>query len=180
MKLLLTIFFIGIALPQDFTTLTLLKEIQVESDFMRVDNFGKIYLVKGDEVFMYSKNGDFLSQNSNKLLGEINDLDVTSGLEMSAFFKDQLQVVFLDNQLALRGNQISLDLLDFEQISEVCTSHGNGIWFPASNFCCFSFRKIPQNRLIGAAKAAWRAIVVVCESIASSVRSWGLMHRSHR
>jgi len=129
MKFIITLLLIAIiSAPQDFTTLTLKKEIEVESDFLRVDNFGKIYLVKRDEVFMYNKDGSFLSQNSNKLLGEINDLDVTSGLEMSAFFKDQIQVVFLDNQLALRGNQIPLDLLEFEQVSEVCTSHGNGLW----------------------------------------------------
>ncbi|MBD79403.1 MAG: hypothetical protein CL840_10810 [Crocinitomicaceae bacterium] len=129
MKLLLSIFFIGLVFqPQDFSSLNLLKEIEFKASFMRVDNFGKIYLVAGEEVKMFGKNGTYLSQNSNKLLGTINDLDVTSGLEISAFFKDQIQVVFLDNQLALRGQQISLDLLEFEQVSEVCTSHGNGLW----------------------------------------------------
>ena len=129
MKFLIAIFFLRLLIvPQEFTSLNLLKKIDIDSDFMRVDNFGNIYVVKGDKIFKYTKNGDFLSQNSNKLLGEIDDIDVTSGLEMSAFFKNQIQIVFLDNQLALRGAQISLDILGFEQISEMCTSHGNGIW----------------------------------------------------
>ena len=47
MKFLIAIFFLGLLIvPQEFTTLNLLKKIDIDSDFMRVDNFGNIYVVK--------------------------------------------------------------------------------------------------------------------------------------
>ena len=35
-------------IPQDFSKLNLIKEIEKPIDFIRVDNFGKIFLVKGE------------------------------------------------------------------------------------------------------------------------------------
>ncbi|UTW64485.1 hypothetical protein KFE98_10195 [bacterium SCSIO 12741] len=105
-----------------------LKTLEEKADFVRVDNFGKIYLIRNNEVFLYSPDGKLLSRNSNNFLGNITDLDATNGLEVLVFFEDQLQVLFLDNQLALRGRDIPLDELGFVQVSQVCTSHGNGIW----------------------------------------------------
>ncbi|MGB0404465.1 MAG: hypothetical protein ACPGEG_10235 [Salibacteraceae bacterium] len=129
MKIITTLILLAaLVVPQDFSSLKLLKEIEGEFDYLRSDNFGKLYLVKNDEAFLYDKSGIFLSQNSIKQYGNITDLDVTNGLEISAFFEDQIQVLFLDNQLSLKGREIPLDEMDFPQISNVCSSHGNGIW----------------------------------------------------
>lgn len=109
-------------------SLTKIASIPGKYDFVRVDNFGKIYLVKGNEIKMFTPDGKFLLQNSDKFFGDITDVDATNGLELLTFFEDQVQVTFLDNQLGVKGRDVPLEQLGFEQVSHACTSYGNGVW----------------------------------------------------
>ncbi|MCB0482330.1 MAG: hypothetical protein KDC83_12945 [Flavobacteriales bacterium] len=109
-------------------SLNKVQTISGSFDFVRMDNFGKLYLVKGNEVKMYGPDGNFLSQNSDKYLGDITDIDATNGLELLVFFEDQVQILFLDNQLGLKGRDIPLEELGFQQVSHACNSYGNGVW----------------------------------------------------
>jgi hypothetical protein len=124
MRLLLILLF---AIPQ-WDAPKLKFEKSGTFDMSRVDNLGKIYLVRKHEIWQYDLEGRQLNRNSDKLLGRIYDLDATNGLELLVYFQDQSQVVFYDNQLAAKGRAISLEQLGFEQVSEVCTSYGNGLW----------------------------------------------------
>lgn len=130
MKIGITILLLalGALAPQDFSDMVLLKTIEKPIEKIRVDNFGKLYLIAGDEISLYTANGELITQNSNKLYGDITDLDATNGLETAVFFEDQLQTIYIDNQLAPKGRVIPFDELGLEQVTTVCTSHANGLW----------------------------------------------------
>jgi hypothetical protein len=97
-------------------------------EMARADNLGKIYLIWDQEIKQYDTDGKLINRNSDKWLGRIYDLDATNALELLVYYQDQAQVVFYDNQLAAKGRTISLEQLGFEQVSEVCSSYGNGLW----------------------------------------------------
>lgn len=120
-----------------------IKSIKSEADFFRVDNFGKLYVVKNNEINLYDPKGNFLVRNSNKFYGEISDLDASNGLESLLFFKDLSQVVFLDNQLAEKGKELSLEEIGFDQVTLACTSHGLGVWLYDQTR--FELTRVDQN-----------------------------------
>lgn len=128
MRLLVFFLFIVYLLPGSSQEIKKISEVPGVFDFARVDNFGKVYLIKDNELKMYSPDGKLMSQNSDKFLGSITDVDATNGLELLVFFEDQVQVLFLDNQLGVKGRDIPLDALGLEQVSNACNSYGNGVW----------------------------------------------------
>lgn len=108
-----------------------LKELHVidgPMDFIRVDNFGKIYVADQNEIRLYSAKGALLARNSNKFYGSISDIDASNGLEVMVFFKDLSKIVFVDNQLAEKGKELALDEMGLDQVTLTCTSHGQGVW----------------------------------------------------
>lgn len=120
--------FVALFLFTQITEPVLRFEQTGKFDMVRADNLGKIYLIKGQEIFQYDTDGSLLNRNSNKLLGPIYEMDATNALELLVFFQEQSQIVFYDNQLASKGRIISLEQLGFEQVTEVCASFGNGLW----------------------------------------------------
>ncbi len=119
------------------------KAIPTKAEILRVDNFGKLYLIEQNEINLYSPSGEFIVRNSNKFYGEISDLDASNGLELLLFFKDLSQVVFLDNQLAEKGKELSLEEIGFDQVTLACTSHGLGVWlFDQTRF---ELTRVDQN-----------------------------------
>ncbi len=123
--------------------LTPRAKVATNAELLRVDNFGKLYLVSQNEISLLDANGKFIVRNSNKLYGEISDLDASNGLELLVFFKDLSQVMFLDNQLAEKGKEISLEEIGFDQVTLACTSHGLGVWlFDQTRF---ELTRVDQN-----------------------------------
>jgi hypothetical protein len=102
--------------------------IDVQADFFTTDNQSNIYVVKGNELTKYNKSGKLLYKFSNKNLGNIDFVDASNMLQLLVFYKNFLQVAFLDNTLSLNGEPISLDNIGFQQAQLVCSSHNNGIW----------------------------------------------------
>jgi hypothetical protein len=106
----------------------LIATIDIEADFFTSDNQSNVYVVKGDELKKYNKAGKLLYKYSNKNFGNIDFVDASNMMRLLIFYKNFLQVVFLDNTLSLDGDPISLDQMELQQTQLVCSSFNNGIW----------------------------------------------------
>lgn len=104
-----------------------LKFVDKESKAI-IDGLGNIYVIHGDEIKKYNPAGVFLKTFSNKRYGKIEDIDVSNPLKILVYYKDFQQVLFLDNQLSLTSNVISLETIGYEQTSLVCSSINNSFW----------------------------------------------------
>ena len=123
----------------------LIATINTESDFFTTDSQGNVYVVKDNELTKYDKTGKELFKYSNKNLGNISFVDASNMLRIVLFYKDFLQVVFLDNTLSSNGDPVNLENLGFQQTQLVCSSHNSGLWiYDRQNF---ELIRLDQNLL---------------------------------
>ncbi len=114
---------------------SLIKTIEIQSDFFTTDNQGSVYAVKTSELSKYDNKGNLLYKYSNKILGNITFVDASNMLKILVFYKDFLQVVFLDNTLSANGETVSFDKIGFQQAQFVCSSHNSCMWiYDQQNF----------------------------------------------
>ena len=114
---------------------SLIKSIETESDFFTTDNQSSVYAVKANELTKYNKDGKLLYKYSNKNYGNISFVDASNMLRILIFYKNFLQVVYLDNTLSANGETVSLDKIGFQQTQLVCSSHNNSMWiYDQQNF----------------------------------------------
>lgn len=92
------------------------------------DNFGNIYLVNDDELAKYQASGKFFTRYSNLTLGSITTVDATNPLKLILYYRDFQQIVFLDDQLSLNSEPVSLETLGYEQTDLVCAGNNNSFW----------------------------------------------------
>lgn len=102
--------------------------IKTRLDYFTVDNLGNIYAVNNDELVKYLPNSKFFARYSNLKLGAITSVDVTNPLKLVLYYRDFQQIIFLDNQLSLNSEQVSLEKLGYEQTELVCASANNSFW----------------------------------------------------
>ena len=102
--------------------------IKVKSDFFNADNIGNIYTIKEDELMKFLPSGKFFARYSNLKLGNITSLDATNPLKLVLYYRDFQQIVFLDNQLSVNSENVSLEKLGYEQTDLVCASANNSFW----------------------------------------------------
>jgi hypothetical protein len=106
----------------------LLKEIEKTVDFFTTDNQSNIYAVKANELTKFDKTGKLLYKYSSNNFGDITFVDASNMLKILVFYKNYLQVVFLDNTLSQNGDPISFDKIGFIQAQLICSSHNSGMW----------------------------------------------------
>jgi hypothetical protein len=102
--------------------------IKTKFDFFAADNIGNIYTVREDELVKYLPTGKFFSRYSNLKLGAITTVDVTNPLKLVVYYRDFQQIIFLDNQLSVNSDVVSLEKLGLEQTDLVCASANNSFW----------------------------------------------------
>jgi hypothetical protein len=107
---------------------TLIRSVPCTSSFLTTDNLGNAYLIKRNVLEKYDADGNLVKSFSNKSMADISFADAHDPLKILLFYKAFQQIVFTDNMLAPSGNTISLEQLDYNQTSLVCTSHNNGFW----------------------------------------------------
>lgn len=107
---------------------TLIRSVPTAATFATTDNLGNLYLVKGDVLEKYDSEGKFLKNLSSKSLGNITFIDTRDPLKILLYYRSFQQIVFVDNMLAITGNSVQLDALDYNLASLVCSSHNNGFW----------------------------------------------------
>jgi hypothetical protein len=123
----------------------LITTIETPSDFFTSDSQGNVYVVKGNELAKYDKKGKLLYKYSNKNSGNISFVDASNMLKILIFYKDFLQVVFLDNTLSINGEPLSLDKIGYQQAQLACSSQNSGIWiYDQQNF---ELIRLDQNLL---------------------------------
>jgi len=104
---------------------------EIIADKLYVDPLEKVYTVKGSVVDKYSAKGAFIQTYNNLAYGDIHSLDTRNALQTMVFYKDQQQIVMLDNMLG-ETNQIDLSE-SFEWIDLACLSNrDDSFWFYSS------------------------------------------------
>ncbi len=116
------------AQTNDTIAFRLVAEINIEAKNIQTDNLGNLFVVSTtNQLYKYSSNGNLLSTLNYKYLGNISFVDATNPLEIYVFYKELNLVVFLDNNLAYRG-EMKLENLQIGQASAVARSFDNGLW----------------------------------------------------
>lgn len=95
---------------------------------IKTDGFGNIYVIHEDEIIKYNSSGILQKKFSTKRYGKIDLLDPTNPLKILVYYRDFQQIVFLDNQLTVSSDDLSLEKIGYEQAGLVCTSANNGFW----------------------------------------------------
>lgn len=110
------------------THFTLIKTIAVQAKKIETDHAGNIYLVsQTNQMYKYNKDGKLLSTLNYAYQGNLETVDPGNPMELYLFYKEMNKVVFLDNNLAYRGE---INLADFEigQAAAVARAYDNSIW----------------------------------------------------
>jgi hypothetical protein len=102
--------------------------VRGNTDFIRCDQLGNLYLVKNDQLMKYDAQGKLINRYSNKTLGSIQYLDVSNPMKILIFYPSFNKVVFLDNQLSENGRAVNLSDYELDQAILACTSHDNSFW----------------------------------------------------
>jgi hypothetical protein len=106
----------------------LLKSISIEAKDIQTDRLGNLYVVtKTNQLYKYDMNGELRSTLNYKYLGNITDIDASNPLEVYVFYKELNEVLFLDNNLAYRG-ELLLNDYGIAQAAAVARSYDNGVW----------------------------------------------------
>ena len=104
-------------------------EVHNSSNITEIDQYGFIYDIEKDNLIKYDSQGNELYNYSNKLLGEITQIDISNPLRPLLFYKDQGIILALDNTLSQQKSQISLNELGLYQTNCISNSNfDNGIW----------------------------------------------------
>lgn len=125
-------FFILTAKGYSQISLIIYDSIQIKGkiSFVEIDQINNIYQVYKDEIVKLSPKGNELYRYSNKLLGNISQLDVSNSLRPLVFYKELSKIVVLDNTLSEQDNYtIKLDELGLYRALVIANSNvDNGIW----------------------------------------------------
>jgi len=112
-------------------TINIVKELKLEGNYndIQIDQHGYIYQINKDNLIKLDQDGNSLFSYSNKLLGEIDQIDISNPLRPLLFYKDQGVIAVLDNTLSLQENTIDLNELGLYQANCIANSNfDNGIW----------------------------------------------------
>ncbi|MCU0442593.1 MAG: hypothetical protein MUE96_09355 [Bacteroidia bacterium] len=110
------------------SALVLIKTITLDVKDFETDRLGNVYVVsKTNQLYKYNSEGILLSTLNYKYVGQITHVDATNPLEIYVFYKELNLVVFLDNNLAYRG-ELNLTNAGIGQAAAIARSYDNGIW----------------------------------------------------
>ena len=102
--------------------------LAINAKIMQTDNLGNIYLVNNtNQLYKLNKNGKLLSTLNYNYTGNITQIDVTNPLEIYLFYRELNKVVFLDNNLAYRG-EIGLQKSNIVLAASAARTFDNNIW----------------------------------------------------
>ncbi|HQQ94041.1 MAG TPA: hypothetical protein PLQ93_05765 [Bacteroidia bacterium] len=102
--------------------------IKARFEKFTIDNIGNMYLVQDEEIVKVLPTGKPFARYSNLKLGKITAVDATNPLKVLLYYKDFQQIVFLDNQLSVNSDEVSLTDLGYEQTELVCAGANNSFW----------------------------------------------------
>ncbi len=106
----------------------LVNEFVVNAKFIQADELGNLYIVSpSNQLYKYNTSGKVLATLNYNYNGNISSIDASNPMEIYVFYKEINRVLFLDNNLAYRG-ELDLTKQDITQASAIARSYDNGIW----------------------------------------------------
>lgn len=110
---------------QSFSFLTAIK---LTAKTFYTDNLGNFYAVTpNNRLYKYGRSGALLSTLNYNYTGNITQVDASNPMEVVVFYKELNRVVFLDNNLAYRG-EINLEKAGVIQAAAIARAYDNNIW----------------------------------------------------
>jgi hypothetical protein len=97
------------------------------ADYIKIDPYGNIYAVKETQLSKFSPQGKLLFSYSDHKLGVISSIDVFNPMKIMLFYQDAGKLIFLNEQLTLINNSISLHDANYFTISMASYSTANQI-----------------------------------------------------
>lgn len=114
---------------------TKVSSLPVKAHGIEIDKLGNVFLYHDETIEKLGSDQKVQKTDSFKKYGKIHSIDVRNPLKIMVFFEELLQLVFLDNELGVRGSPVELDFLGYPQTVAACMSYDNGIWlFDKSTF----------------------------------------------
>ena len=107
--------------------------ISVHAQKIAVDELGNLYYSDGNSLNKLNVSGKLLASYSNFSLGSIYSFDVSDPLRILVYYKDFNSVLFLDNNLSILRDPVSLDDLGVYDAGAVSASHRGGFWVFSQN-----------------------------------------------
>ncbi len=128
----ISLFLLGlILLTFACTTLKTEQKATESTSFISQDKLGNIYQISDMKIIKYSSKLDTIQTNSIFSKGRISSLDTRNPMQLVLFYKQQQQIVLLDNTLS-ETNIISLSNSNFDWIDLACLSNrDNAFWLYA-------------------------------------------------
>jgi len=106
----------------------LVNEFLVNAKYIQADDLGNLYIVSpSNQLYKYNTMGKVLATLNYNYNGSISSVDASNPMEIYVFYKELNRVLFLDNNLAYRG-ELDLTKLNITQASAIARSYDNGIW----------------------------------------------------
>ena len=97
------------------------------ADYIKIDPYGNIYAVKDAQLSKFNPQGKLLYRFANNSLGIISSIDVFNPMKIMLFYQDAGMIVFLNEQLALINEPVSLFNAGYQTISLASYSSANQI-----------------------------------------------------
>ena len=99
----------------------------VTANYFKIDPYGNIYAVKEAQLLKFSPDGKLLYRYSNRSFGVISSIDVFNPMKIMLFYQDAGMLVFLNEQLALINEPVSLFDHTYPTVSLASYSSANQI-----------------------------------------------------
>lgn len=108
--------------------LALNKRIETKASLLFSDALGNFFLVAGNVLSKYSPEGELLRTYSNMKSGSPAWVDPTDPLKILVFHKDFSLLRYLNDEMAVQRDEVSLISLGLTDPLLVCASFDNGFW----------------------------------------------------
>lgn len=122
----LILFISFFAISQDYTPSYIVED---EVDLMYKDNLDNLYIVDDNTIKKYNTEGELLFTYSDNYLGKISSVSILEGLKVLVYYRNNAQVVALDNTLSQLSPPVTLNYYNLGTTSLVCSSSQNRYWF---------------------------------------------------
>lgn len=97
-------------------------------DLFTTDDLGGLYVLRGNDLFLYDRNGGQPARNSFNTFGPISAVSAYASLKPMIFSRDQGQLALLDNTLSIRGNTMNLARSGHPWVELACTGVQDRLW----------------------------------------------------
>lgn len=127
-SLLVSLWIANVAFAQSDTIQVKKVDSVGEAHYVYSDKVGNVWLINAQEITLLDNQFKPRLSNSSFAYGPIQSVDAKSQLKYLLFFKDQMKLQYVDNQLSEIGVPINLIELGYYQVSAVAASYNEGIW----------------------------------------------------